>query len=58
MAGGRHLRASWIVGALILAGAMLGGAFIVREQRTHQAPLSLSLQGEVAGVTASVQLVL
>lgn len=43
---------SWIVGGLILAAAMVGGAFITRGTQAHLP--TVSFQAQALGITASI----
>jgi hypothetical protein len=53
MGSGKRVRWSWIVGALIIAAAMIGGAFITRGAREGHAP-TIALEAHTMGVTASI----
>lgn len=53
----KHARASWIIGGLIIAAAMVAGAFVTRGAEAHPIP-AITLQAQAFGVTASIDLVL
>ena len=53
MGSGKHVRWSWIVGALIIAVAMIGGAFITRGAHEGHASM-IALEAHALGVTASI----
>lgn len=48
----RHERWRWIVGAVIVAAAMIGGAFITRGTPEHRS--AISFEARALGVTASI----
>jgi hypothetical protein len=53
----KRARWNWIVGALIVAAAMIAGAFITRG--AHEARTSaITFQAQAFGVAASIDLVL
>ena len=53
----KHARASWIIGGLIIAAAMIAGAFITRGAEAHPIP-AVTFHAQAFGVTASIDLVL
>jgi len=48
---------SWIIGGLIIAAAMIAGAFITRGAEARPIP-AITLHAQAFGVSASVDLVL
>lgn len=48
----KRARWSWIVAGLIVAGAMIGGAFITRGAHEHHS--AITLQAHALAITASI----
>jgi len=53
----KHARWSWIIGGLIIAAALIAGAFITRGAEARPIP-AITLHAQAFGVTASIDLVL